>query len=224
MKKICPSCGWGNANTREKCSRCGTQLLEVVASAESGVQFQSRMHQTNAAPVIQARSQPCYAQLDRKRKEAGKAVGGIMWLGIGLTFLIAGGTEYIAAIIEDTPLKDVEGPSLLQCLLGLVVLIGSCILSKKLHDKVVSPIDAYCSYCSVESLIVDDQKIYGSNTKGHVQFSYNNISGVRCRPSDMGINDILEIQVVDGRIHTFYSFSNSRELQTVIQMNLQNGR
>ena len=224
MKIFCPSCGWGNADTKEKCSRCGKQLQKVVTSGESSVKFESGEHQTRAASIIQARSQPCYAQIEQKRKAAGQAVACFVWVGIGLAFLIAGGTKYIVAIIDDIPLKNVEGPSFMQCLLALAVLIGSFVYSKKLLEKLVSPVDAYSGYCSVESLIVDDQKIYGSNSKGQVQLSYNNISGVRCRPGDLGINDILDVQAVDGRVHTFYSFSNSKELQTVIQMNLQNRR
>jgi len=232
MKIMCPSCGFQNAPIRKTCARCSTALpAPPEVRPESAPVPVPNAPKTSHAPVaIQVRSQSCDSKLEKARASNSRVISSLLILST-LPFFFIYILPYLSAIVKDEPLEYVETPSFGVLLFCTAVIVAAIIAAKKLSEKANESFDFLHKNCSLETLIVDSEKIYGSTATETFSLPYNMISGVRFRPgsrddyrlSDFE-NDVLEILDLSLKVYRFYSFSNCKELCTVINMNLQSNR
>ncbi len=148
-------------------------------------------------------------------------------MGISLFIMLM---NYIIGLLEGKELSRIDPPSIWQALIA-VGLISFDLYALNIRSKKTAPIiTKYKQFCSTESLVLDNEKIYGSTTEGSIRLNYEQIGGVSitsttCDFDNVTIgNDVLEIRDIVGNVFAFYSFSNCREIKNIIDMQINRWR
>ena len=90
----------------------------------------------------------------------------------------------------------------------------------------------YKYFASLESLVADGEKIYGTTIRGPIALYYNQIesTGIFVQPWEIASNDTVTVcdafavRDTAGNSYQFYSFQNCNELKTVIDMKITETR
>lgn len=179
-------------------------------------------------PAILCRSQSCLMKVENqseKTKKAFLSAHSIVACMLALPFVL----PYLKAML-DGDIGDADIPGTTYWVVALIGIgIISIVLSKVLSN-ISNNLELYRRHCTNEVLIVDDEKVYGGNTKGKICIPLEKIASVRYRPKTSPIpgeeklpvdNDIFEIRDIANNTYVFYSFANCGELHAVIDMQLR---
>ena len=113
--------------------------------------------------------------------------------------------------------------------------LGLLIASVRAKDRLakIQNIDnQYKYFASLESLVADGEKIYGSTIYGSIVLYYNQLesTGIFVQPWEIWSNntvtlcDAFAVRDTAGNSYQFYSFQNCNELKTVIDMKITETR
>lgn len=207
----CVKCG---AEIRgDFCSECGAK------TGESG---------KNDQPKILIRSESCTQLVEEKKKASDKAADSLLTTA-GVVGILIMFSPYLFAVLDDKKISEAEGPSLPLVLLALIMIIVAFIAFVKQRKVSQELYEKYREYCSKEVLVVDESKIYGSTAKGEMILNYEQIESVGFSPNVWSPserkpvlgNDIFTVRDVAGNVFVFYSFSNCKDLKTVMDMQMR---
>ena len=214
------------------CSKCGAKLEDGVDRNNQEIsQPQLVKRKNNLNDAILIRSENCTSIIEENKKTSEKGVNSFLTatgvIGILVIFL-----PYIIAALEDKKMSQAEELPLPVVILVLAMLIISWVVGTKQMKTTRELYNKYKEYCSTEVLVVDEAKIYGSTTKGAITLTYEQIESVRFSPNvwspqdrkPIVQNDIFTVRDIVGNEFIFYSFSNCKDLKTVIDMQMRSTR
>lgn len=234
-QKHCAKCSSPLEENSKFCTKCGAPVEgAIVTTAAEDDHTQSPPIPTteNAAPkaaasrIILARSSVYTQELETWRKNALKvcSIWTIAFI-ICLTIICMG--PYLVELLQGNDHITMENWSWITMCLGLII---TGFIAPKFIER-INEVYARCQpYCETESLILDDEKIYGESSKGRVLLSYEDISSVTFQkykhnepifgqiPSFE--NNMLRIRDQKGNYYTFYSFINCNELKSIIDLRI----
>lgn len=117
---------------------------------------------------------------------------------------------------------------LIECLWAFVIAARG----KERLGKIQNIDDQYRYFASLESLVADGEKIYGTTIRGPIALYYNQIesTGIFVQPWEIASNDTVTVcdafavRDTSGNSYQFYSFQNCNELKTVVDMKITETR
>ncbi len=217
---FCSNCGAEVNGTY--CSSCGAKIKDVNSMPQPP-RSEARRKQS-----VLLRSKNCSSLVGESEEKTIRGLDSGLLIGslaIGAALL----WPYIFAILNDEDLDRVKSlPLGVQFLLlaGLGVLMFVVLRersrAKEIHTR-------YRGYCATEVLTIEEQKIYGSTMQGSFELPVTQIKKVS-HTAHLGLSqknpadpfcDILRIQEVSGKTHTFYSFTNGNELKSTIERQMR---
>ena len=212
------------------CASCGAEIIPPKSASEPKVQepAPTNMPKANIKPTILLKSTNCDASLRETEKKSRKLINTIDAIA-AITFVFFYFLPYIIGILNDENLKYVK-PWPWQMLVFLVIIWLIPIYAIHRRKRITAEIyEKYMRYCSKETLIIDDQKIYGSTINNSVELPYERIRSINFTTYVENSNsylsdpccDILTIKDIDDKQYVFYSFANCREIKSVIDMQLK---
>lgn len=214
------------------CSKCGAKVeIESEGTNQENVQSQPIKRTSTSNDAILIRSENCTSMIEENKKASDKGVNSYLTtagvIGILLMF-----SPYLIAVLDDKKLSQAEGLPLPIVFLILIMIIVAWVAGTKQMKSARELYNKYKEYCSTEVLVVDETKIYGSTTKGAITLNYEQIDSVRFSPNvwspsekkPIVQNDIFTVRDVVGNEFVFYSFSNCKDLKTIIDMQIRSIR
>lgn len=179
-------------------------------------------------PTILCRSQSCLRNVEEQCEKGTKTFNNLTLIGMAIITAPIW-IPWLKALFDEFN-RDPEMPSggvmFLLCVLALVI-YG---LGRKTTSYIRNNIEVYRNHCANEVLIVDEEKVYGGNSRGKVSIPMEEIASARYRAKTGPIpgeerlhlsNAIFEIRDRSGKEYTFYTFTNCSELHSVIDMQLR---
>lgn len=170
----------------------------------------------------------CADELEKNFTDFQKKLKGSLTTLI-LIFALPELLPYIIAILERKNLSYVKPASLGITIFCFIMMITCVCIYGVLISKVHNAYTLYRNACSAETLIIDNEKVYGStiNEDLRLYFSqiqrvthYQNTQNTGKNLSKYGTvltkNDILEIQDTAGNTFIFHTFKNTPILKAAI--------
>ena len=217
---FCSNCG--AEVTGAYCSNCGAKINNVNPMSQPP-RFESQRKQS-----VLLRSTNCSSLVGESEEKVDRGLNLCLWassLAIGAALL----SPYIYAILNDEDLDRVKSlplgvQFLLLACLGVVifVVVRERNRAKEIHTR-------YRRYCSAETLTIEEMKVYGSTMQGSFELPFAQIKNVS-QTAHLGLSqknpadpfcDMLRIQEVSGKKHTFYSFTNCNEIKSTIERQMR---
>jgi len=212
------------------CASCGAEIIPPKSASEPKVQepAPTNMPKANIKPTILLKSTNCDASLRETEKKTQKLIRRFD-ISIGGTLLFLVFLPEIIAVLNDEKIKYAKQWPWPVLLIMFVCAIVAVYAIHKRRSITADIFDKYIRYCSKETLIIDDQKIYGSTNEESVELPYDQIRSVSFTTHVESSNsflsdpccDILTIRDTNGKQYVFYSFANCREIKSVIDMQLK---
>lgn len=231
----CSNCG---ANVKGRfCSKCGAKVEEQTNSEQHRTPpVETVVNMENESNIgvksnIVIRSENCTQLVEENKKASDKSSNSIL-TAAGVIGIIIMFSPYLFAVLDDKKLSQAEGLPLPIVFLILAMIIVAWIAVSKQTKAARELYNKYKEYCSTEVLVADERKIFGSTSKGEVTLTYEQIESVGFSPNVWSPserkavfpNDIFTVRDIAGNEFVFYSFSNCKELKTVIDMQLRSVR
>ena len=212
-------------------SKCGTKIEVVVENEKTestNNEVQPIRKSSASKDKILIRSENCTSLIEENKKSSDKGVNSYLTTA-GVIGILVMFSPYLIAALEDKKMSQAESVPLPIVILILAMIIIVWIAGTKQLKSARELYNKYKEYCSTEVLIVDEAKIYGSTTKGTITLTYEQIESVRFSPNvwspterkPIVQNDIFTVRDVVGNEFVFYSFSNCKDLKTVIDMQIR---
>lgn len=179
-------------------------------------------------PMILCRSQSCLRNVEEQYEQATKRFNNLTVI----VMAIITSPVWIAylKVLFDENVRDSDMPSRGVMITLCIVAIAVYILGRKAIAYIQNNINVYRNHCSNEVLIVDEEKVYGGNSKDKVSIPLAEIAATQYVAKTGPIpgeerlhlsNDIFVVKERNGKTHTFYTFSNCSELHAVIDMQIR---
>lgn len=213
------------------CSKCGAKIDAPKSVPENPPQQAAPQSTANtqAKPTILLKSTDCSAFVREAERRTTKILSSTL-IVVSICTLCGVFYPNIVAFLTDTRAEFIDSLPLPVLLLLFASLVVDLYIYYKQARKTADIVNKYMEYCSKENLIIDDQKIYGATMQGSVELSYDQISSVTFSTYTSSTNgfltdpccDILTIKDNRGKQYTFRSFTNCKEIKSVIDMQLKN--
>ncbi len=213
------------------CANCGAKTESPKFASENRAQQTAHLNsaKTQPNPIILLKSINCEATLNESEKKATKSLTLVSNVTSACMFILIF-FPYIMGLLDGRKLKYIEPWPIPVMLLIFALSLVFFYYTVKQQKKVKGIANKYLNYCSKETLIVDEQKIYGSTSQSSIDLTYSQIQNISFSTHTPDSNnfiadplcDILTIHDTSGRQYIFYSFANCKELKSVIDMQLKN--
>ena len=226
------------------CSNCGT-LVKGNFCPNCGTKVESKHQKANPETVspetlkqpsprtdkILIKAENCNSLIEEHKQTGDKKARSLL-TSVSVICLLVMFLPYLIEALDGKRISQAEGLPLPVMLLLLAIIVIVWIVVWKQGKDLEELYHKYKRYCSTEVLVVDESKIYGSTAKGEILLNYAQIDSVRFVPNTWSpaerkpviANDIFTVRDRSGNVFVFYSFSNCKDLKTVIDMQIRNIR
>ncbi|MCH5184276.1 MAG: class B sortase [Oscillospiraceae bacterium] len=147
------------------------------------------------------------------------------YLSSVLLFLVPLAYQYLPCILDGRALSTAEPAPLWMWIVPLIVFFAALVFSVVIRSKITVVERAFRTYCAAETLIIDEEKVYGSTVQGQFSLPFDRIDNVTFYKNPdknsyfafLAKNDLLEVKDTAGKSFLFYSFANAARLKAAME-------